>query len=145
MHAPGTTLRALSGAALIGAALSVGACGFLSWTAQRSKQVCRTVDGFCFSWWQVAALPLTLTTAFVVLAVFYKRLGIRPRSVIVPPTVLLGAIPLAAAPNADWWAAALVGAAWSSSFALAAWPRHRPLALVSSAGLLLGSLVALYP
>ncbi|MFJ1730036.1 hypothetical protein [Streptomyces sp. NPDC088254] len=75
----------------------------------------------------------------------YKRLGIRPRLAVVPPTLALAPIPLAAAQtNAGWWAAALTGGAWASLLAPAAWSRYRILTLSAAAALLLSSLVVLY-
>jgi len=149
MNAPRTKLRSpaprLAGVALVGAALSAGACGFYSWTVQHSEQACKEGDGICFTWWDIAVVPLSTITAFVVLAVVYKRLDIRPRSVVVPPTVLLAVVPLHAAQTAvGWWAAALLGGAWACSIALATWARYRALAVVTTAGLLLGSLVVSY-
>ncbi|MFB6866186.1 hypothetical protein ACFCZQ_30655 [Streptomyces virginiae] len=132
-------------AAATGAVLACAAAWFFSWVERQDEQACATTEGLCWTWWDWAAVPLTLTVALITLMVVYKRLGITPRLAVVMPTVLLAPLPLAAADTAaGWWAAALVGAAWAGSLALAAWDRHRIPALTASAALLLASLVALY-
>ncbi|MFI8347695.1 hypothetical protein [Streptomyces sp. NPDC085596] len=81
----------------------------------------------------------------IVLVIVHKQLDIRPRLAVIPPTILLAPIPLAAAQaTAGGWTAAIVGGAWSCSLALAAWSRYRILGLTASTTLLLASLVVLY-
>ncbi|MFI1763532.1 hypothetical protein ACH41H_16005 [Streptomyces sp. NPDC020800] len=136
--------RAL-GAAVTGAVLATGARAYLSWATHRSDRICRTTDGLCFTGWNLTAVPLVFAVALVVLLVVYKRLGIRPRIAVVPPTLMLAPMPLAAADTAaGWWAVALAGGAWSYSLALAAWDRYRIPALAASAALLLASMAVLY-
>ncbi|MDC0766087.1 hypothetical protein [Streptomyces sp. HD] len=135
----------VSGAAATGAVLAGGACLFFSWVGHHNDQSCETTDGLCFTWWDLAALPLTFATALVTLIVVYKQLGIGPRLAVIPPTLLLAPIPLAAAQaTAGCWAAAIAGGAWASFFALAASSRYRILGLSAAAALLLASLVVLY-
>ncbi|MEU6369472.1 hypothetical protein ABZ876_27985 [Streptomyces sp. NPDC046931] len=149
MNTPYTESRPIvpraSGAAFTGAVLAYGACWFFSWVKHYSNQACETTDGLCFTWWDVAVLPLTFATALITLIVVYKQLSIRPRLAVIPPTLLLAPIPLAAAQSsAGWWAATLTGGAWASSLALTAWSRYRVLGLSAAAALLLASLVVLY-
>lgn len=135
----------VSGAAVTGAVLAYGACRFFSWVRQYSEQACETTDGICFTWWDLAVIPLTYATAVITLIVVYKQLGIRPRLAVIPPTILLAPFPLAAAQtSAGWWAATVAGGAWASFFALAAWSRYRILGLSAAAALLLGSFLVLY-
>ncbi|MCC5480686.1 hypothetical protein [Streptomyces barringtoniae] len=142
---PRSVLPRVLGAAVTGAVLATSARAYLSWAGQHSDRLCRTTDTLCFTGWNLTALPLVFTVSLTVLLVVYKRLGIRPRLAVVPPTLVLAPIPLAAADTtAVWWAVALVGGAWSSSFALAAWSRYQIPALAASAVLLLASLVVLY-
>ncbi|MDX3537459.1 hypothetical protein PV721_24425 [Streptomyces sp. MB09-01] len=133
------------GAAVTGAVLAYGAVLFFSWVEHHDARACETTDGLCWTWWDWAAVPVALTAALAVLMIVYGRLGIGPRLAVVLPTVVLGALPLAAAQaTAGWWAAALAGGAWSCSLALAAWGRYRIPGLSAAAALLLASLVALY-
>ncbi|MER5713651.1 hypothetical protein [Streptomyces sp. NPDC002132] len=142
---PQPVVPRVSGAAVTGAVLAYGACWFFAWVNHHSEQACETTDGFCFTWWGLTVVPLTFTTALITLVAVYKRLGIRPRIAVIPPTLVLAPIPLAAAQtNAGWWAAALTGGAWASLLALAAWRRYRVLGLSATAALLLASLVVLY-
>ncbi|MEU8976226.1 hypothetical protein AB0D11_44910 [Streptomyces monashensis] len=142
---PRPIIPRVSGAAVTGAVLAYGACFFFSWTKHHSSQACETTDGLCFTWWDVAVIPLTFATALITLLVVYKQLDIRPRLAVIPPTLLLAPIPLAAAQtSAGWWAATLTGSAWASVFALAAWNRYRILGLSAAAALVLVSLVVLY-
>ncbi|GHI05272.1 hypothetical protein AQI88_23440 [Streptomyces cellostaticus] len=142
---PRPVLPRVSGAAVTGAVLATGAATYLSWVRQHDDRACATTDSICVTWRGVTAIPLTMTIAVIVLTVVYKRLDIRPRIAVIPPTFLLAPLPLAAAQaTAGWWAATLVGGAWSGSFALAAWSRYRILGLTASATLLLVSLVVLY-
>ncbi|MFE0255083.1 hypothetical protein [Streptomyces sp. NPDC059010] len=135
----------ISGAAATGAVRALGACLFFSWVGRHGDQACETTDGICFTWWDLAAVPLTFTTALITLIVVYKRLGIRPRLAVVPPTVLLAPFPLAAAQTtAGLWATTVTGGAWASFLALAAWNRYRILGLSAAAALLLTSLAVLY-
>lgn len=135
----------VSGAAVTGAVLAAGAVHHLAWVKRHSDKACETTDGICFTWWDVTALPLIIAVALVVLIVVYKRLDIRPRLAVIPPTILLAPLPLSAAQTtAGWWAATAVGAAWAGSVALTAWSRFRVLGLSASAALLLGSLIVLY-
>ncbi|MBT2382439.1 hypothetical protein [Streptomyces sp. ISL-11] len=120
---------------------------FFSWVKRDSDQACEKTDSFCWgwTWWGLAEIPLTFTTALIVLVIVYKRLGIRPRHAVIPPTILLAPFPLAAAQaTAGWWAATITGGAWSCSLALAAWSRYRILGVTASATLLLASLVVIY-
>ncbi|MEU2928995.1 hypothetical protein ABZ636_28670 [Streptomyces sp. NPDC007251] len=142
---PQPVLPRVLGAAVTGAVLAVGAGAYLSWAEHHSDRLCRTTEGFCFTGWNLTALPLAFAVSLTVLLVVYKLLGIRPRLAVVPPTLVLAPIPLSAAhATADWWAVALAGGAWSYALALAAWSRYRIPALAASAGLLLASMVALY-
>ncbi|MFI7408749.1 hypothetical protein ACIBU0_08805 [Streptomyces sp. NPDC049627] len=135
----------VSGAAVTGAVLAGGTCLFFAWVEEHNDQACETTDGLCFTWWDVAAIPLTFATALITLIVVYKQLGIRPRLAVVPPTILLAPIPLAAAQaTAGLWAATITGAAWASFLALAVWSRYRILGLSGAAALLLASLVTVY-
>lgn len=132
-------------AAATGAVLALGARSYHSWAAHRGDRICRATDGLCITWWTVTAIPLVVTVCVIVLTAVYKRLGIRPRLVIVPPTILLAPIPLAAADaTAGWWAVVLTGGAWSGCLALAAWSGHRPLALAASAAMLLAAMAVYY-
>ncbi|MEU8591293.1 hypothetical protein AB0C59_30465 [Streptomyces sp. NPDC048664] len=149
MNTPNAELRPILprvyGAAATGAVLAYGVCLFFSWVKNHRDQACETTDGLCYTWWDVAAIPLTFVTALITLIVVYKQLGIRPRLAVIPPTLLLAPIPLAAAQtSAGWWAATLTGGAWASSLALAVWSRYRILGLSAAAALLIGSLVVLY-
>ncbi|RZU18160.1 hypothetical protein [Streptomyces sp. BK239] len=142
---PQPVVPRVSGAAVTGAVLACGACRFFARVKHHSEQACATTDGFCFTWWDLTVIPLTFTTALITLLAVYKRLGIRPRLAVIPPTLVLAPIPLAATQtNAGWWAAALTGGAWASLLALAAWSRYRLLGLSAAAALLLASLVVLY-
>ncbi|MHB9862281.1 hypothetical protein [Streptomyces sp. YIM S03343] len=142
---PGPVVPRVSGAAATGAVLAYGACVFFSWVKHHSNQACETTDGICFTWWDVAVIPLTFATALITLIVVYKQLGIRPRLAVIPPTLLLSPFPLTAAQaTAGWWAAAITGGAWASFLALAAWSRYRILGLTAAAVLLLASLGVLY-
>ncbi|WP_369395568.1 hypothetical protein AB5J72_51485 (plasmid) [Streptomyces sp. CG1] len=135
----------VAGAAVTGAVLAYGACRFFSWVKHHSNQACETTDGLCFTWWDVAVIPLTFATALISLIIVYRQLNIRPRLAVIPPTLLLAPIPLAAAQtSAGWWAATITGGAWASFLALAAWSRYRILGLSAAAALLLASLVVLY-
>ncbi|MFD7609123.1 hypothetical protein ACFWAN_54030 [Streptomyces mirabilis] len=142
---PRPVMLGVSGAAVTGAVLATGAGSFLSWVKHHSKQACETTDGLCFTWWDLAAIPLTITIALIILIVVYKQLDIRPRLAVIPPTILLAPLPLVAAQTtAGWWAATIAGGAWSCSLALAAWSRYRILGITASATLLLASLIVLY-
>ncbi|MFJ7077669.1 hypothetical protein [Streptomyces sp. NPDC098781] len=135
----------VSGAAATGAVLAHGASLFLSWVGHHSDQACETTDGICFTWWDLTAIPVTFATALMTLIVVYKQLGIRPRLAVIPPTILLAPIPLAAAQTTfGLWAATITGGAWAASLAVTAWNRYRILGLSAAAALLLASLVALY-
>ncbi|MGH4035222.1 hypothetical protein ACQB60_40615 [Actinomycetota bacterium Odt1-20B] len=134
-----------AGAAVTGALLAYGACQFFSWTRHHSNQACQKTDGLCFTWWDVAVIPLSFTTALIVLTVVYKRLGIRPLIAVIPPTLLLAPLPLIAAQTtAGWWAVTITGATWSFFVALTAWSRYRILGISMSVALLLAALIALY-
>ncbi|MFF4020371.1 hypothetical protein [Streptomyces sp. NPDC001843] len=142
---PQPVLPRVLGTAVTGAVLAAGSAAYLSWAEQRSDRICRTTDSLCFTGWGLTAVPLLFTASLIVLLVVYKRLGIRPRLAVIPPTLVLAPVPLAAAhATAGWWAVALMGGAWSSSFALAAWGRYRIPAVAASAALLLGSMVVFY-
>ncbi|MEV5877243.1 hypothetical protein AB0L75_24000 [Streptomyces sp. NPDC052101] len=142
---PQSVLPRVLGAAVTGAVLAAGARAYLSWAGQRSDRICRTTDSLCFTGWNLTAVPLLFTVALIVLLVVYKRLDIRPRLAVIPPTLVLAPIPLSAAHTAaGWWAVALAGGAWSYAWALAAWSRYRTAALAASAALFLGSMVVLY-
>ncbi|MEV0410095.1 hypothetical protein AB0I68_04585 [Streptomyces sp. NPDC050448] len=131
--------------AVTGAALAYGAVHFFSWVKHHNDQACEKTDGLCWTWWDWAAIPLTLTTALIILVIVYKQLDIGPRLAVVLPTILLAPFPLLAAQTTvGWWAAAITGGAWSCLLALAAWGRYRILGLSASAALLLASLVVLY-
>ncbi|QBJ89076.1 hypothetical protein D0Z67_01225 [Streptomyces seoulensis] len=118
---------------------------FFSWVRRDSDQACEKTDGLCWTLWDWAVVPLTMTTALTVLIIVYKQLGVRPRLAVIPPTILLAPIPLAAAHmTVGWWTATIAGGAWSCSLALTAWSRYRILGITASATLLLASLVALY-
>ncbi|MFF0401757.1 hypothetical protein ACFYSJ_39545 [Streptomyces sp. NPDC005248] len=133
------------GAAVTGVVLAAGAGHYLSWVKHQSNKVCESIDGLCFTWWDLTAVPLIITIALIILNVVYKQLDIRPRLAVIPPTILLAPLPLVAAQTtAGWWAATIVGGAWSCALALAAWSRHRIVGITASATLLLASLVALY-
>jgi hypothetical protein len=125
--------------------LAGGAGLFFTWVREHNEQACETTDGLCFTWWDVAAIPLAFATALITLIVVYKQLGIRPRLAVIPPTILLAPIPLAAAQAiAGLWAAAITGGAWAAFLALAAWSRYRILGLSGAGALLLASLVTVY-
>lgn len=142
---PGSVLPRVLGAAATGALLAIGADRYLSWAIHRNDLECETVDTLCFTWWGLTAVPLVLTVSAIVLSVVYKRLDIRPRLVTVPPTVLLGALPLSAAQALSGPpAVALAGGAWACSLALTAWRRHRIPAIMASAALLLAAMAVLY-
>ncbi|MFE3634785.1 hypothetical protein [Streptomyces sp. NPDC059168] len=135
----------VAGAAVTGAVLAAGAVHHLAWVKRHSDKACETTDGLCFTWWDLTALPLVIGVALITLIVVYKRLGIRPRLAVIPPTVLLAPLPLSAAQTtAGWWAAVVVGGAWAGCLALTAWSRFRVLGLSASGALLLASLVVLY-
>ncbi|MEU2059008.1 hypothetical protein [Streptomyces sp. NPDC013455] len=142
---PRPVITQAAGAAVTGAVLSFAACRALDATARHREQACATTDGMCFTWWDVAVLPLLFAVAAVVLALVCKRLGTGPRIAVVPPSLLLAPLPLAAAQSAGGWAAATVaGGAWACSLTLAARDRHRALGLILAAALLLASLIVLY-
>ncbi|MFF8730484.1 hypothetical protein ACF073_28980 [Streptomyces sp. NPDC015171] len=142
---PRRVIPQLSGAAVTGAVLAGGAVSFFSWVKQHSDQACEGTDGLCWTWWDWAVIPLTFSTALIVLITVYKQLDIRPRLAVIPPTILLAPFPLLAAQaTAGWWTAAVAGGAWSCSLALAAWSRYRIPGITASAALLLASLVVLY-
>ncbi|MDC0773044.1 hypothetical protein [Streptomyces sp. HD] len=142
---PRPVLPRVSGAAATGAVLATGAGTYLSWVRQYDDRVCATTASICITWRGVSAIPLTMTIAVIVLTVVYKRLGIRPRLAVIPPTFLLAPLPLAAAQSAaGWWAVPLAGAAWAGSLALAAWSRYRIPGVTASGVLLLASLIVLY-
>ncbi|MFD9819402.1 hypothetical protein [Streptomyces violascens] len=135
----------MSGVALTGTILAYGACTFFTWVGHHRDQACKTTDGLCWTWWDWAAIPLTLTIALTVLAVVYKRLEIRPRIAVIPPTLLLAPLPLAAAhTTADCWAAAITGGAWACSLALTTCTRYRIPGASATAALLLAALIVLY-
>ncbi|MFC9582128.1 hypothetical protein ACFVJ8_04675 [Streptomyces yangpuensis] len=138
-------LPASAAAAATGAALASGAVWFFARVDRHDERACATTDGLCWTWWDWASVPLTLTVALISLMAVYERLDITPRLAVVPPTVLLAPLPLtAAAAVADWWGAALAGAAWAGALALATWDRHRIPALAAAAALLIASLGTLY-
>ncbi|MEU3839663.1 hypothetical protein AB0E88_06465 [Streptomyces sp. NPDC028635] len=138
-------LPRLVGVAVTGAVLALGAEQFRAWIDRRSSRGCGDVESVCITWWGLAFVPLTVLAAVAVLATAYKALDIGPRLVIVPPTVLLAPMPLGAAQTlAGPGAVVLAGGLWCSVLALAAWNRHRVLALSGAAALLLVSLVQLY-
>ncbi|MER6470662.1 hypothetical protein [Streptomyces collinus] len=141
---PDHALSRVLGAAVTGAVLATGARSYLSWSGHRGDRACQADGGLCVTWWSVTAVPLVLAVTLVVLAVAYRRLGIGPRLVIVPPTVLLAPVPLAAGAASGSPAVALTGAAWSGCLALAAWKRYRVPALTASAAILLAALIAYY-
>lgn len=135
----------LAGVAVIGAVLALGAEQFHAWVDRLDSRECSAVDSVCVTWWGLAFVPLTAVVAVAVLCTVYKALDIRPRLVIVPPTVLLAPVPLAAAQAlSGHGAVALTGGLWCSALALGAWRRHRVLALSAAAALLLTALVSLY-
>ncbi|MEV5378212.1 hypothetical protein AB0L26_19875 [Streptomyces nondiastaticus] len=143
--APVPVIPRVGGAAVTGAVLATGAEQFMSWAEHRSAQACATTDGLCLTWWDFAALPLAFTTALIVLLLVYKRLGIRPRSVVILPTITLAPFPIVVADTtAGWWAVALTGGAWACFIAMAAWSRYRVVGVSVSVVLLLASLVILY-
>ncbi|MEU7363496.1 MULTISPECIES: hypothetical protein [Streptomyces] len=134
-----------AGAAATGALLSFAACRALALTQRHREQTCASTDGMCFTWWDLATLPLIFATASVVLAVVYKALGIGPRIVVVPPSLLLAPLPLAAGQSVGGWAAAaMAGGVWACSVALAARDHHRVLGLTLAAAVLLTSVIVLY-
>ncbi|MEU5438287.1 hypothetical protein AB0G73_33725 [Streptomyces sp. NPDC020719] len=138
-------LPRVAGSAVTGAVLAAGASQFVFWARHDSAGACEKTDGLCSTWLGLAALPLTVTTSVIILMLVYKQLGIRPRHAVIPPTIVLGPLPLVAAQTAaGWWAAAITGGAWSCFLALAAWDRYRILGLSAAAILLLASLVVLY-
>ncbi|WP_018547011.1 hypothetical protein [Streptomyces sp. LaPpAH-108] len=134
----------LSGAAVTGAGLAVGAGAYLARAQGRSEGVCAS-DGPCVTWGNLTALPVVIVTALVVLVVVYKRLGIRPRLAVIPPTLLLAPLPLMAAQTVlGPMATAVAGAVWAGAVALTAWDRYRVLGVTAGAVLVCGSLVVLY-
>jgi len=142
---PCPVLARVAGAAVTGAVVAGGAVAFLSWARRESERACASTDGLCFTWWDIAALPLTFGTALIVLLVVYRQLGIGPRLAVVPPTILLGPFPLTAADaTAGSAAVTLVGAVWSCSLALTAWSRYRVLGCSAAAALMLASFIVLY-
>ncbi|WP_147267428.1 hypothetical protein [Streptomyces sp. SDr-06] len=131
--------------AVTGAALACGVCRFLAWTRHHNAQTCATTDSLCWTWWDWAALPLSITIALTVLTVVYKPLNIGPRLVVVPLTILLAPFPLAAAQTtAGWWGQTAAGGAWACAVALSAWSCYRVWAVTASVGLMVGSLMVLY-
>ncbi|MGW8877643.1 hypothetical protein [Streptomyces mirabilis] len=143
---PRSVIPQVSGAAVTGAVLACGAVHFFSWVRRDSDQACEKTDGLCWTWWDWAAIPLSFTTALIILIIVYKQLDIRPRLAVIPPTILLAPFPLLAAQaTAGWWTATITGGTWSCSLALTAWSRYRVLGITASATLLLASLVVLYP
>ncbi|MEV5282941.1 hypothetical protein [Streptomyces sp. NPDC052811] len=149
MNTPHTEARSViprvSGSAVTGAVLAFGAVRFFSWVKHHNAQACATTDGLCWTWWDWAAIPLTITITLIVLIVVYKRLDIRPRLAVIPPTILLAPLPLVAAQTtAGWWAATIAGGAWSCSIVLGTSSRYRALGITASATLLLASLIVLY-
>ncbi|MFF1340721.1 hypothetical protein ACFVYT_22890 [Streptomyces sp. NPDC058290] len=142
---PRAVIPQMSGAAVTGAVLACGAVSFFVWVTHHGDQACEKTDGLCWTWWDWAAIPLTLTTALIILMIVYKQLGIRPRLAVIPPTILLAPFPLLAGQaTAGWWIAAITGGAWSCSLALATSSRYRIRGIAASATLLLASLVVLY-
>ncbi|MFJ4953041.1 hypothetical protein [Streptomyces sp. NPDC088760] len=142
---PHPVLPRVLGAVLTGAALAVGARSYHSWIDHHNDRSCQSDDMVCITWWGVTAVPLLLVTSAIVLAVVYKRLDIRPRAVIVPPTILLAPVPLVAADTiGDWWGVTLIGGLWTGLLALGAWNRHRIPALTASAAILLAAMVSYY-
>ncbi|MEU4038488.1 hypothetical protein [Streptomyces collinus] len=141
---PDSALPRVLGAAATGAVLATGARGYLAWSDHRGDRACQADGGLCITWWNVTAVPLILTVTLVVLTVAYGQLGIRPRLVIIPPTVLLAPVPLAAGAATGSSAVALTGAAWAGCLALAAWKRYRVTALTASAVILLAALIVRY-
>ncbi|MFG2604789.1 hypothetical protein ACGFT2_14745 [Streptomyces sp. NPDC048514] len=139
-----SALPRVLGAAATGAVLATGARSYLSWASRRSTQTCQDSDILCITWWNLTALPLMLTVTLLVLTITYKRLDIRPRLVIIPPTILLAPIPLAAGAARGWPTVALAGAAWSGCLALAAWKRYRVPALTASTAIFLAAMIAAY-
>ncbi|MCZ4610973.1 hypothetical protein O3S80_45900 [Streptomyces sp. Lzd4kr] len=135
----------VSAAAVTGAVLAWGAMHFFSWVRRGSDRACEKTDGLCWTWWDWAAIPLTFTTALIILIIVYKQLDIRPRLAVIPPTILLAPLPLTAAQaTAGWWTATIAGGTWSCFVALTAWSRYRILGLTTAATLLLASLIVLY-
>ncbi|PKW12350.1 hypothetical protein SAMN05428944_0394 [Streptomyces sp. 1222.5] len=139
-----SALPRVLGAAATGAILAIGARSYLSWADRRSAQTCQDSDTLCVTWWNLTALPLILAVTLLVLTITYKHLDIRPRLVIIPPTVLLAPIPLAVGAGRGWSAVALAGAAWSGCLALAAWKRSRVLALTASTAIFLAAMILTY-
>ncbi|MFD7057508.1 hypothetical protein ACFWBS_58030 [Streptomyces mirabilis] len=143
---PRSVIPQVSGAAVTSAVLACGAVHFFSWVRRDSDQACEKTDGLCWTWWDWAAIPLSFTTALIILIIVYKQLDIRPRLAVIPPTILLAPFPLLAAQaTAGWWTATITGGTWSCFLALTAWSRYRVLGITASATLLLASLVVLYP
>ncbi|MEV0975679.1 hypothetical protein [Streptomyces sp. NPDC049915] len=138
-------LPRMVGVAVTGAVLALGAGQFHAWIDRRNSRGCAPTEGLCITWWGLAFVPLTAMVAVAVLITVYKALDIRPRLVIVPPTVMLAPVPLAAAQTfAGPGAVVLAGALWCSALALAAWSRYRVPAVSVAAALLLTALVQLY-
>ncbi|MFF7098208.1 hypothetical protein ACFY9A_38375 [Streptomyces rubradiris] len=142
---PRPVIAQAAGAAVTGAVLSFTACQALAATGRRRERACSTTDGMCFTWWDVAVLPLTFAAALAVLSIVYKALGIGPRIGVIPPSLLLAPLPLGAADSIGGRAAVTVaGALWACFLALAARKRHRMLGLSLTAVVLLASLIVLY-
>lgn len=135
----------LSGAAVTGAGLAVGATAYLAQAQERAEGTCGADLVMCVTWGNLTALPVIIVTALVVLVVVYKRLGIRPRLAVIPPTLLLAPLPLTAAQTVlGGTATAVAGAVWAGALALTAWDRYRVLGVTAGAVLVCGSLVVLY-
>lgn len=135
---PRPVIPQVSGAAVTGAVLACGVVYFFSWVRRDSDQACEKTEGLCWTWWDSAAIPLTLAAALITLIIVYKQLDIRPRLAVIPPTILLAPLPLLAAQaNAGWWTATIAGGTWSGFVALTAWSRYRILGVTASATLLL--------
>ncbi|MBJ7904068.1 hypothetical protein IF655_12245 [Streptomyces sp. DSM 110735] len=135
----------LSGAAVTGAGLAAGATAYLARARERAEGICGADGVMCVTWGNLTALPVVIVTALVVLVVVYKRLDIRPRLAVIPPTLLLAPLPLTAAQTVlGGTATAAAGAVWAGALALTAWDRYRVLGLTAGAVLVCGSIFVLY-
>ncbi|MEU6541487.1 hypothetical protein [Streptomyces sp. NPDC047000] len=144
--APSGRLLALrtGGAAVTGAALTWSAVQLVEGAYRYDAHVCAKETSLCLTPWPVLSFPAAFALALVVLVAAYRLLGIRPGAAVIPPTLLLAPLPIAAARRiAGTGPATVAGAVWAAALVLALWRPYRTLGLSTAGTLLLVSTVML--
>ncbi|WP_328551773.1 MULTISPECIES: hypothetical protein [unclassified Streptomyces] len=133
------------GAAATGAALTYLSFWLVDSAYRYDARTCAQAQEFCMTPWPLISVPASFVIALVALILVYRLLGIRPRRVVVPPTILLAPFPvLAAREVVGSWSATVVAAVWAGGLALTPWRLYRPLGLSVAGALLLAALLVLF-